>query len=123
MDIIMRSFIHGKGFGTKGMGVLYSFLKITDELPWNGSMVQANSAISTMEYTWHVPTLAGGLIFTGLLVLVTWGESAESEMWLKAGACGVRNLHRIFHDCDSFLSGTDTGALEQWHPWCVRFPS
>ena len=38
-----------------------------------GSMVQANSAISTMEYTWHVPALTGGLVFTGLLVLVTWG--------------------------------------------------
>ena len=56
----------------RGLGVLYSFLCLMSSLGM-GSMVQANSAISTMEYTWHVPTLAGGLIFTGLLVLVTWG--------------------------------------------------
>ena len=79
----MRSFIYmERGLGLRGMGVLYSFLCLMSSLGM-GSMVQANSAISTMEYTWHVPTLAGGLIFTGLLVLVTWEESAESEMWLK----------------------------------------
>ena len=61
-----------RGLGLRGMGVLYSFLCLMSSLGM-GSMVQANSAISTMEYTWHVPTLAGGLIFTGLLVLVTWG--------------------------------------------------
>ena len=37
-----------RGLGLRGMGELYSFL-------------------------WHVPALAGGLIFTGLLALVTWG--------------------------------------------------
>ena len=61
-----------RGLGLRGMGVLYSFLCLMSSLGM-GSMVQANSAISTMEYTWHVPALAGGLIFTGLLVLVTWG--------------------------------------------------
>ena len=61
-----------RGLGLRGMGVLYSFLCLMSSLGM-GSMVQANSAISTMEYTWHVPALAGGLIFTGLLALVTWG--------------------------------------------------
>ena len=61
-----------RGLGLRGMGVLYSFLCLMSSLGM-GSMVQANSAISTMEYTWHVPALTGGLVFTGLLVLVTWG--------------------------------------------------
>ena len=50
----MRSlYIHGRGLGLRGMGVLYSFLCLMSSLGM-GSMVQANSAISTMEYTWHV---------------------------------------------------------------------
>lgn len=44
-----------RGLGLRGMGVLYSFLCLMSSLGM-GSMVQANSAISTMEYTWHVPT-------------------------------------------------------------------
>lgn len=61
-----------KGLGIKGMGLLYSFLCLMCSLGM-GSMVQANSAISTMEYTWHVPALAGGIVFTGLLMLVICG--------------------------------------------------
>lgn len=61
-----------RGLGIKGMGLLYSFLCLMCSLGM-GSMVQANSAISTMGYTWHVPSLAGGLVFTGLLALVICG--------------------------------------------------
>lgn len=61
-----------RGLGMKGLGILYSFLCLMCSLSM-GSMVQANSAVSTMEYTWHVPELTGGLIFTILLMLVICG--------------------------------------------------
>lgn len=61
-----------RGLGMKGMGLLYSFLCLMCSLGM-GSMVQANSAISTMEYTWHVPAVTGGLVFTGLLAMVICG--------------------------------------------------
>lgn len=61
-----------RGLGLKGMGVLYSFLCLMCSMGM-GSMVQANSAVSTMEYTWHVPALTGGVIFTVLLMLVICG--------------------------------------------------
>lgn len=61
-----------KGLGIKWIGLIYSFLCLMCSLGM-GSMVQANSAINTMEYTWHVPALAGGLVFTGMLILVTCG--------------------------------------------------
>lgn len=61
-----------RGLGMKSMGLLYSFLCLMCSLGM-GSMVQANSAVSTIEYTWHVPALAGGLVFTGLLMLVICG--------------------------------------------------
>lgn len=61
-----------RGLGIKGMGLIYSFLCLMCSLGM-GSMVQANSAISTMEYTWKVPALAGGAVFTGILMLVSCG--------------------------------------------------
>ena len=103
-----------RGLGLRGMGVLYSFLCLMSSLGM-GSMVQANSAISTMEYTWHVPALAGGLIFTGLLVLVTWG--------------GIRRIGNVAEKLVPAASGiyiafsmiVILSCLEQiqehWHPW------
>lgn len=61
-----------RGLGVKGMAVLYSFFCLLCSLGM-GSMVQANSAVGTMRYTWNVPAFTGGLVFTGLLALVIWG--------------------------------------------------
>lgn len=61
-----------RGLGLKGMGLLYSFLCLMCSMGM-GSMVQANSAVSTMEYTWHVPALTGGAVFTVLLMMVICG--------------------------------------------------
>ena len=61
-----------RGLGMKGMSLCYSFLCMMGSLSM-GSMVQANSAVSTMSYTWGIPSVAGGLAFTGLLFLVAWG--------------------------------------------------
>lgn len=61
-----------RGLGLKGMGIVYSFLCLMCSMSM-GSMVQANSAVSTMNYTWHVPDFTGGLIFTALLMMVIWG--------------------------------------------------
>lgn len=61
-----------RGLKMGGMGLVYSFLCLMCSLGM-GSMVQANSAISTMTYTWQIPALTGGLVFTGILMLVIWG--------------------------------------------------
>lgn len=61
-----------RGLGLKGMGLLYAFLCLMCSMGM-GSMVQANSAVSTMEYTWSIPVIAGGLMFTGVLMLVICG--------------------------------------------------
>lgn len=61
-----------RGLGMKRMGVAYSFLLLMCSLGM-GSMVQANSAVGTMVYTWHIPAMAGGLVFTGILALVICG--------------------------------------------------
>lgn len=90
-----------RGLGIKGMGILYSFLCLMCSLGM-GSMVQANSAISTMEYTWKVPVLTGGLVFTGVLMLVICGgikrigNVAEKLMPAASGIYIVFSLIVIF---------------------------
>ena len=90
-----------RGLGIKGMGVLYSFLCLMCSLGM-GSMVQAYSAISTMEYTWQVPALAGGLVFTGILTLVICGgisrigNVAEKLMPAASGIYIIFSLIVIF---------------------------
>ena len=61
-----------RGLGAKWLAVLYSFLCLMCSLGM-GSMVQANSAVTTMAYTWHVPDFAGVLLLTGLVLAVVLG--------------------------------------------------
>lgn len=90
-----------RGLGIKGMGLVYSFLCLMCSLGM-GSMVQANSAISTMEYTWKVPALVGGVVFTGILMLVICGgisrigSVAEKLMPAASGIYIVFSLIVIF---------------------------
>lgn len=49
-----------RGLGMKGMGIMYGVLCLLASMGM-GSMVQSNSAVGTMAYSWHIPELAGGL--------------------------------------------------------------
>ena len=61
-----------RGLGMKGMGIMYGVLCLLASMGM-GSMVQSNSAVGTMAYSWHIPELAGGLILTALIWLVISG--------------------------------------------------
>jgi AGCS family alanine or glycine:cation symporter len=63
-----------RGLGLKPMASAYSFLCLLCALGM-GSMVQANSAVETLHYTWKLPVFFCGLVFTGLLALVVCGGS------------------------------------------------
>lgn len=58
--------------GIRWLGVAYSLLCILCSLGM-GSMVQSNSAVSTMSYSWGVPAAAGGAALTVLVAAVIWG--------------------------------------------------
>lgn len=61
-----------RGLGMKGMGIMYGVLCLLASMGM-GSMVQSNSAVGTMAYSWHIPELAGGLMLTALIWLVISG--------------------------------------------------
>lgn len=61
-----------RGLGIKGMGLMYSVLCLLASMGM-GSMVQSNSAVGTMAYSWHIPELAGGLVLTALIWMVING--------------------------------------------------
>lgn len=61
-----------RGLGMKGMGIMYGVLCLLASMGM-GSMVQSNSAVGTMAYSWHIPELAGGLVLTALIWLVISG--------------------------------------------------
>lgn len=61
-----------RGLSAKWLGIIYSFLCLMCSLGM-GSMVQANSAVTTMAYAWHVPGFVGGLLFTGVVLAVVVG--------------------------------------------------
>lgn len=61
-----------RGLGLKGLGVAYGLLCLISSLGM-GSMVQSNSAVGTMAYSWKVPVLAGGIALTLLIMLVICG--------------------------------------------------
>ena len=55
--------VHGAGLGIKWLGVLYGLLCLMSSLGM-GSMVQSNSAVGTMAFSWHIPPLIGGAALT-----------------------------------------------------------
>ena len=61
-----------RGLGMKGMGIMYGVLCLLASMGME-SMVQSNSAVGTMAYSWHIPELAGGLMLTALIWLVISG--------------------------------------------------
>ncbi len=61
-----------RGLGIKWMGVAYGLLCLMSSLGM-GSMVQSNSAVGTMAYSWKVPAMAGGIVLTLLIMLVICG--------------------------------------------------
>lgn len=54
------------------LGILYSFLCLMCSLGM-GSMVQANSAVSAVSFTWKLPLWLAGLIFAILTAAVIRG--------------------------------------------------
>lgn len=61
-----------RGLGIKGLGVLYGLLCLLSSLGM-GSMVQSNSAVGTMAFSWHIPPLIGGAALTILIWMVICG--------------------------------------------------
>lgn len=101
-------YIHGRGTGAQGMGVLYSFLCLMSSLGM-GKHGPGPARQSAPWNTRHVPATAVGLIFTGLLALVTWGGILRSDVAEKLvpAASGIYILSMIVI---LSLSGTDTGS-------------
>lgn len=62
--------------GVKEMALLYSFLCLLCAMGM-GSMVQANSAVETLYFTWRVPMPVGGLLFTMLVFAVIAGGASR----------------------------------------------
>lgn len=58
--------------GIRWLGAAYSLLCLLCSLGM-GSMVQSNSAASTLSYSWGVPAAAGGAVLTLLVAAVIWG--------------------------------------------------
>lgn len=61
-----------RGLGIKWLGVLYGLLCLMSSLGM-GSMVQSNSAVGTMAFSWHIPPLIGGAALTLLIWMVICG--------------------------------------------------
>lgn len=61
-----------RGLGIKWLGVLYGLLCLLSSLGM-GSMVQSNSAVGTMAFSWHIPPLIGGAALTLLIWMVICG--------------------------------------------------
>ena len=61
-----------RGLGIKWLGVLYGLLCLMSSLGM-GSMVQSNSAVGTMAFSWHIPPFIGGAALTLLIWMVICG--------------------------------------------------
>lgn len=58
--------------GIRWLGAAYSLLCLLCSLGM-GSMVQSNSAVSTLSYSWGIPAAAGGAALTLMVAAVIWG--------------------------------------------------
>lgn len=87
-----------RGLSMRGLGVFYGVCCLMCAFGM-GSMVQSNSAVETMAFTWNIPPLAGGAcfcLFMGLVILGGIRRIGNVAEKLMPAASGIYLFFSLF---------------------------
>ena len=111
-----------KGLGIPFMAVGYSFFCFLCSLGM-GSMVQANSAAETLEFTWGIPSTLGSGIMALLTGAVVLGGIKRIGKAAECPPAGIGDLYFIFPAGTFIMRRPHTRCIFKDFPVCIWDPA